>query len=603
MLKTREAIRKSIFYPVDNPDNQPTATSLRHLTLVVNEIEPWRPRSDRGGSPQEMYGGLIQEGDMLGEHKVIGLANGDKVHLVTTLAASPHTFLRAGYSAFEQSWRKVKENVPEGDLVAFSKSGDNLPERPTSVPLHMIVWAFVEDVEGNYFSLDPSDISSYEDANRDPYLYVLSENDPRRNFARMFGDQGVKDFYESLEELAGRGRAHLLHLYNNEIIPKIPLGTFLEEKTESDILQGYAIGYGGGDASKGLNQGTGQDGDGSGRGPMSSPTFHYHICIHLSQEELNQLNVLTSTSSYRDIIQYLRGIEQGELFAGDSFHIPLFDNPLESVQNIKSFQAAMKEYLEKYAKDIIKLIDPYSEIIFNSLREWLIQEAQEYLRSLGHVEEFVHHESSHAREFRSVHGVLLKTNGGVEVDRAYDMINRFIREKIASLWNQIREFTARKTVLTQEERNAELDDLQITYRLSDEMIGQIDEIMPTENQLRRLLASENERDPESKNIKKINRLLSIYWQQFGLLSNRRTELEGIIQGGKCTYDNMIEYLDVLLRMQMFSENSKSGLNIPGVPGFAVTHSNVNDHYEFYIGLLLSTKGLTEAWSGAITTRP
>lgn len=550
-----------------------------------------------------MYRGLLAEGERMSGIRTIELESGKKIHFANTLAASPHTAINVRYEDFCNTWRGINENhgnhFPEDNNSFMIFPDGSLPDY---VPLHMILFAFIEDESGIFTSLDPNDMSSPYHENESGQIDF---EDIRNKFKLNMTDEELKVFFNTYHEIGDINRETLLKLYNNNFrvaysLDGNPENSSIPPKKVSDILQGFAYGHGGPDPSKGLEKNAR---DGLGRGPMSTPTLHAHFCIHLTLEEIDKLNLGCSSNSMDSIvgrlIEELNFKENLELFLMS----PNFFSLYEEEKTMGGVLRRLFENVNIY--DIMKMIDPYASLIYDALMEgsWLTQKADQYFRGInGEVENFVHDVGDSSREFRSVEGMQVRLPYGEDVKpMMYSQAVKFIGTEIAPLWADVRRYVEDKIILSEEERWARLESIKEAYGLPENTLSMIDRLRPTEKQLNILLERDNLSQEQEALLKEAS--IKYEWSKRKILAQFNKSYIKIIDG-EGNKEDLINVIVALQKLQLYDTHFNKGHNIPGVPGFFITHNKLDDGgYNLMIGFLESQKGGMEAWTGSMVVRP
>jgi|GEM_PF-6441119 len=407
-------------------------------------------------------------------------------------------------------------------------------------------------------------------------------------------------------------RKTFLDLYNNVIRHafgmETPSGTvpILPEKKLEDILQGIAVGYYRGDESKDYKQ---FEYDHLGMGPMSNPIAHYRVTAHLPMEVINRLNLDSSHASFEDIMAVFRNDPNHFDTSIDLVHMkPDLFAPDISERGVGEVLEKMMELVDPY--DLLKLIDPYATIACDVLNPWLQQQFEEvFERFASEVGQFQHHGGEYDRELRSTEGVEVVvaaeaqgSDRNIEIkSKMYARAVRVIGERVAPMWNDIRNFVAEKVILSDEESAQKLQEIQQKHNLPDKAREMIHKIKPTERQLINLM---NRADISNSQREAIRSELNRYHDEQKHHARLFIDTYGKLVTGAGTIDDVALMISALQKLQLYDSDWNQGYNVPGVPSFAITHNRREDgNYHMMVGWLLSKKGLSEAWLGGILSRP
>lgn len=181
----------------------------------------------------------------------------------------------------------------------------------------------------------------------------------------------------------------------------------------------------------------------------------------------------------------------------------------------------------------------------------------------------------------------------------YTAAVKLIGQEVAPMWDNVRDFVARKLLMKEEEQTEYLLALQARYKLPDSVLTFIARIQPSEKQLKILLQENLDSSQKGKiqfELAEYHRNLGHYIQEFEKHFYK-------IQDGKADTSDLSELIAILQKLQLYDTDWNRGYNIPGVPGFAITHNRLPDgRFGMMIGWLLSQKGLMESWSGGSLVR-
>ena len=570
-------------------------------------VDSLMPRSDRKNIPMNMYASLLSEGSQMTSIDTIEIDGTKKIHVTLTSAASPHTPACVPYNYFDKAFRKhsVSEGVTPGDgaLISYEDENNNIVI-PESAPLHMIVWLVLEN-ENGLFPVDLADMAADLDDH-------VSENHVRNKFKLQLSEEKMIEIFEAVHRKAKIARATLLDLYNNVFRTNYSRETsdgvihLLPEKMPEDIMQGFAYGFYRKDDTKSLQQ---SELDGLGGGPMSNATAHFHICAHVTMGALNEANLASKTAGFADIVDFLQ--QSPEYFKRsvglvstrpDFFGHDEVDHP---------HGAVLKDLLEKTNPyELLKLIDPYATIAHELMSEWLESRVRKHFETItNEVSIFQHNGGEYGRELRAVEGVELvvdpRKHASLSNERLkalmYAKATELIGQEVFPLWYDVRSLISEKVILSNQEFDDRIVEIQERHDLPNKAVAVIRRLKPTEKQIKLFL----ERDGlEPWQIGHAQSELSKYHRDMGELIRHFQQLYGRISSGEGNLEHLAQLLTTLQKLQLYDSDWNQGYNIPGVPGFAITHNrNQEGKYHMMIGWLLSKKGLSEAWLGAILSRP
>ncbi len=577
-------------------------------------VDPLKPRADRGvNSPHELYASLLNEGSQMAPIDTIQLTNNRKIHLSMTLAASPHTPLAVPYEEFDVAYRKINEQegieINKAPLVTYTdKNGEIVI--PSSVPTHFIIWCIFEK-DGVLGPIDLSDIAASLTPGPDG---TIDRNAVINKFKQELSTDEQVEIFEKLHSKARIARNTILELYNTNIRNHYSteedgeINYLLPEKTEEDIMQGFTYGFYRGDISKMLGQ---TNDDGLGGGPMSNATAHYHIAADLGMDTLNKINIESKSADLNKIVSYIQETQEGNAYFKRSVDL-ILTRPdfFSSDPEERTTGKVLKKLLSTVdLYDILKLIDPYATIAHSLLSEWLINRSKKHFGHLSNdLRKFQHH-AGDERELRAVEGIEIIVNGSEHANtpplklkaKMYSAAVEMIGKEIAPLWDSLREFIGEKVILNPNEYEARLELLSTRYELPEEMVPFLRKVKPTEKQLTNLLKRDN-LTTEEKGL--VNSELIKYGRDKQIQISRFNSAYIKLVDGIGTKQDLANLITSLQKLQLYDSHWNKGLNIPGVPGFAISHTRSADgNYHMMIGWLLSLKGLKEAWSGGSLSRP
>lgn len=575
------------------------------------QIRPPWPRGDRELTMDKFHESLLEEGRRLGPIEEITIGEDRSILVFNTCAGSPHTPLRVPYNDFDREYRvQAREQgieVPDEPLIQIQVNGEL--SRAPIIPLDMLVWTMLKDEAGRLMPVDLNDFVQHKQICAEGYI---DPNSSENKFKLQLSEEKIIEIFSQIHRRGDIARKTFLNLYNNVIRRELSVQTLsgntplLPEKHLEDILQGIAVGYYRGDESKDYDQ---FEYDHLGMGPMSNPIAHYRVTAHLPMENFNRLNLNSSHASLEDIMHILR--QKSDYFdtSIDLVHMKpdLFAHDLGE-REVGGALQKMMEVVDPY--DLLKLIDPYATIACEVLNPWLQEQFQEIFGDFAsEVRQFQHNGGEYDRELRSTEGVEVivpaeevgSNNNNLIKSQMYAKVVRVIGERVFPMWTDIRDYVAEKAILSDDEIAQKLQTLQQKHKLPEEAIEMIKKIKPTERQLTNLLKRGEISDGHKQKIETI--LLKYKSDKKYHAAAFSNAYEQLVHG-EGTIDDVALMTSSLQKLQLYDSNWNRGFNIPGVPSFAITHNRLGDgNYRMMIGLLLSQKGLSEAWLGASLSRP
>ncbi len=582
------------------------------------EVPSIFPRKDV--DPYSIY----EEGTRLAGVDVVELPDGRQIHVFSSVAASPHTLFRVPYQdydldveeknedgtaspgkkhlegfksvfkrhAAEAGYRAAElEDTLENEPVVIEKDGQK--QSPEAVPLDMLVWTMIKDTDGTLKPIDINDFAS-----------PLTGDQNIDKFRLQLRDAKLEEVYGHVIKRMDLAAKTLLELYNTNVRAEIP---FLPEKFEQDLLQGVAIGFYRGDITKMLGQ---FKFDGLGKGPMSNSSTHFRTTVHLAIDTIEELRQLHHGISMQDVIDYIRFKEVNETLSrsihfAENIHIhETKDSKIKRAPGYKSEPELLRELIQSNnipPIELLKLIDPYASIAHDLMSEWLAEKIQtEFGDYENTIELFAHHAGKNERAIRASEGVeLTLVSHEPEVrEKALARITRIIGEFFSPMWEDIKLYVQEKLLLSPDEQNSKLKEIQDEYDLPDKVIVAIQRLLPTEKQIQNLQNSVT----DASQLRRIRSIQHGYAMLKADQEKHYADSLEKIRNGQGTSEDLTKLISALQTLQLFNDWNE-GYNIPGVPSFGITfHKDKENNTHVLLGWLLSMKGLAELWLGAMVIR-
>lgn len=541
---------------------------------------------------------LRKEGQMLGGEDVIELSDGKRLIIFNTVAASSHTPLCVPYDEFADVWRKKAEkhnlDIADGILVRGAGSDESKEVPPNAIPLDIITWTMLVDKDNSVIGpIDFGDLVGQEmemdiDSLKKYQLNLHAESD------------GVKllEFYKRFTERLGMSSEVLHELYNEHIRTVMP---WLPEKLPKDITSYSMIGYYRGDPVKGLQQ---HQDDGMGEGPQSNPTAHARSMINLRPGNLRaiQKEQHWNTTTINKELQ-----KHKDYFKGSIVNVPIAFHQKEGVVRRDLLQQP------RLLENMIKQIDPYSTVLFEILKDWLVNNLR---LSSGEVRSFKHHSQLTQEEWRVAEGIEILTDQ--PLDESLYQINLFLG-KMYDIWRDTRKAyeyyvygfmldgVEKKDV---EKRAQYIKQAQLNYGLPTEFLESVLQLKPTEKQIAKWKKNVDSMQPTDEEEsdkkrqatqKRLERFQSAYNFLRKLYENKIKSIERKIESGTASQTDLEERLKLELELQIYTERDR-GYNLPGVPSFGLSFHRDEDKWHIFLSPLLSKKGVAEQWSGYVLMR-
>lgn len=558
-----------------------------------------RQRQKEREKQARIYSAILQECNTMAGLDMVDIDDACELVIGTSFAASPHTVLWAPteeYSAvFREVGRKYGLPVPDGPLIVSPDSTEHNIKQPETVPLDGITWVMKRNKHTQ--EVTPVDINDFTtpktgEPEIDQYKLELT-HDQMNTVFEVF----VRRIYATAETN--------LQVYNEYTRRHFP---FLPEKKLEDILQGYLVGYFRGDAVKGFDQ---FYYSGEGMAPMSNPTLHGRSANHFETRIINILTLLNRHLSLEEILSRLKEDGKSQYFRNDIDFVDLKSPPLEE----KKTGAVLKDTLfgEKpvtNVEELLKMVDPYGTIAHDELNEWLQSIVSYTFSNFENVSigTFRDHTRETERELRGSEGITITLpTGHLSTEERFKVLAEGLTciaevngMALAPMWDDIKAYVTRKYILSDEQKDQELQRIQDTHFLPQHVMPLIDRIMPTEKQLK-LLLQDNVTE-EQQHI--IEHKLAAYARYKQMVKYRISTVEEKIKAGQGDTDDLIDYVKAFQEGQIFDDpEMNKGFNITGVPGLAVTfHFDEQGDTHINMGWLLSVKGLFESWMGAMVKR-
>ena len=564
-----------------------------------------------------IYSAILQECSMMAGLDLVDIDDTYELVIGTSFAASPHTVLWAPTEEYSTVFRKVGRKydlpVPDGPLIVSPDSTEHNIKQPETVPLDGITWVMKRNKHNQ--EVTPVDINDFTTPKTgkpeiDQYKLEMTHDQMNKVF-EIF----VKRIYVTAETN--------LQVYNEFTRKHFP---FLPEKKLEDILQGYLVGYFRGDAAKGFDQ---FYYSGEGMAPMSNPTLHGRAANHLEISIVNTLSLLNRNLSLEEILAHLKeegkqenqeegdiskdkvGRKGGKYFRNDIDFVDLKSPPLEE----KNTGAVLRDTLfgEKpitNVEELLKMVDPYGTIAHDELNEWLHSIVSHTFSNFKNVSigTFRDHTKETERELRGSEGITITLpTGHLSTEDRFKVLAEGLTciaevngMALAPMWDDVKAYVTRKYILSDEQKDQELQKIQDTHLLPQHVMPLIDRIMPTEKQLTLLLQDNVTEDQQHI----IEDKLAAYARYKKMVKYRISTVEEKIKAGQGDTDDLIDYVKAFQEGQIFDDpEMNKGFNITGVPGLAVTfHVDEQGDTHINMGWLLSVKGLFESWMGAMVKR-
>lgn len=565
---------------------------------------PERQDTNHNLSPSEINQAIFEEGMRLAGADRIDIGNGKEILVFNTSVASTHTLLTVQYDQWKSSFREQAKQlgfeVPNSDLIhGRSTEGHNI-NSPTHVPLDMVTWTMVYDTNSEtYWPCDINDLTSLQTGDGEIDKFKLNLND---NNLKVLNELIIKRNRLAINTL--------LDLHNNILCTEMP---FLRTKTEEDLLIGALSGYYRGDEAKNLDQ---FKYDHRGKGPMSNPTLHFRITDHFTMKDGNLYDQENPSTSFLKSIQELRQDYPDYFNKGIDFLRIKPERGLKQTQSEVLADLMSNPDFTPY--DLIKSVDPFGSLAHEYLGSWLKSQFESIFTEFPHTSElFAHHTEDYERELRVSEGITFKFSIPLEyqasedtfIAKKFTKLQKWIGQTLYPMWEDINSIVVRKLILTREEYNNELIDLQQKYDLPDPFINGVRFIKPTEKQLKLLREEEEHKDQiDIQNLMKLDNMIVNYQVRKGHIIENVAKLKKQMEENNGDLDTLIELLTWIQSGQLFDYEKyelqiNQGYNISGTPGTAITYHFDKDHkLNLNIGWVLSTKGLSELWLGTILKR-
>ncbi|CAN5224114.1 hypothetical protein BH09PAT2_BH09PAT2_00550 [soil metagenome] len=560
-------------------------------------------RTDTKYKKHQMLESILTQAKRLAPETVIDVNDEYEIVIANTVAASAHTVITVPYDRFEETFRRIGRKsgyeISDDVLIAGNGSDEDHTVPPTHAPLDMLTWIMRRQKgTGLLLPVDFGDLRSGNTGNPDIDQYLLHLSNDQLN--------------EVFEEVIRRGNMNndtIMELYTEVVRAELP---FLPEKTVEDLLNGVLFGYYRGDDIKMLAQ---FNFDHRGKGPMSNFTAHFRNAFHVDIETLIQIikerNLAEPNKpiSYKDLnILIAEFKEHPDVFGNDI----IFAHTHPVADNYKKEGEVLKEMLETYnVTDLLKGIDPLSSVTHRTLKNWVSDQLSKQFSGLpvAGIVPFEHHTPNHQLQFRvsEGHQVILDTAAYTDEERqkvtaeALTRITTFIGDILYPLWDDVNNYVIDKTHLSREDRELRIAQIGKQYGFGDQELKIIQMIEPTERQLELSHDSVERTEPQKQ---KIQRKLDKYQRSKQDVQAMKKMLRQKISHEDGSLDDLIELIYFELYGQKYDdENMNIGLGIPGTPSGCITyHTDKEGNTYINFGWLLSTKGLSEQWLGAIMKR-
>jgi hypothetical protein len=507
---------------------------------------------------------IIEEAERLGTIREIPIDDKRSIVVATTISASPHTPLTVPYQIFNRIWREEARqcdyNPVSGDLLAIVEE----KRQEAQVPTHFINWATLkeknDDGRKTYRELDIFDLVGQGKR----YDKKTDDSKPRNftldNLDEETRKKVLKEFWNELTNRMTHHNRILLRLYNEGIKDRIL--SFIEN------LQGQDLGLQSHDQSlleeikKLLVSVFADPGfpdhslpvghyslwreDGLGRGPQSNPNFHSHNAIYFLPEKL--LYVINKIGGLND------DNKQNLFYAVlEKFNL-LFPGRIARLQDVYSDK-------EKWGEILMKQVDPYSTIVFQKAKKWLLTKIKKIMEenkiNFSQADVFIHHTTQdRIADERWAEGVKIS----LPQDKLPDFLNAFnyFLMDLYQIWFLVKQMVDIK-------KNNPNN--YLNYPEYTEM----------ENQLR------NMGIPDGL-ISLIHRLVPV--QPKEPLTEKHLN-----------FSPKKPYAEFAIKEITAEPSSYKGYNIPGVPALGLTFEFMKGVVVIRISPLLSLKGLAEQITG------
>ncbi len=639
-------------------------------TLIIASAETHKipPRQDTKLGIEGALKSIYDEGLRMGAVDSFSLSDDVSAEVLSSVPASGHTPYGVNYTDSLTCWDEVLQDYPQykrpptEPLVAGGDEG-----HAQYLPAQLITWIMLKIKTGpkeDDCTMAPVDIYQIAQAQEKGVLKVRVGG---KNQSISITSGTFTSIYESIETHMKLHKVYLASLYNKHVRPEMnqrlaELGIELGEKQIENIVNTMALGYSR-DQKKSLGVGGGPQSNPTAHihttiypdidelrrlvaakvlrdstrvadynkiveYPKFDAALVYRIAKVLEvNPEISNEDLVSSLSTNGDVEKITRWLEEFKQWAGEN-NINLHAVKSALVDKAKEVGASMQGLQKIFTKKepvlggiefrdpldpvecpphvLFKQVDPCGYMFHQSMDTWVQDSLYDVFAPLGvtreQISSFVWHAEDDRFDMRVTEGWQLQVNNQ-DFARLNEGLNKFLH-RTHMMWLDARDaWTTWKVNRT----SVQLEKLSEEYGLTEEVIGLIKKIVPTDEQLAHWRRNPMQYKLQNRDQNRLDSRLEIRhhtrlrkFAEDGIKKSPeladRVANAGLFQ---VLGDGIVIVNGVVYKNTDTKYKFNNGLNIPGVPGFGIVYEKHADGTGWTIRIhpLLSEKSLAEFFAG------